>query len=249
MSNGWSLSMSLISKHFGKLGDSLAEAIASFDPETATQVDRDRLAEQLRGFATKLAEARRKFDKEQKEADELRVLIANDEKAAEILIGKFEAGQIDEATLNMFADELESNKARLPQEEAEANDAKELVTALEDLFRTIEKQLADFDTNAKKAINDLNRAKAEKERQELRQQNQEQLRALKTGLSGSSTALGALAKKAEKERVAADAAKIVADSGQKDVDKSNAVEEARKIAAGTSTQTMSAVDRLRGLSK
>ena len=36
MGKGWSLSVSLISKHFGKLGDTLAEAIASFDPETAT---------------------------------------------------------------------------------------------------------------------------------------------------------------------------------------------------------------------
>lgn len=249
MSKGWKLSVALVSKHFGKLGDALAEAIANFDPETATEVDRDRLADQLRSFAVKLAEARRKFDKEQKEAVELRELIANDEKAAEILIQKFESGDIDEATLNMFADELEANKARLPLEESEANDAKELVDALEELFKTVEKQLADFDANAKKAISELNRAKAEKERQELRQQNQEQLRAMKTGLGSTSTALGALGKRAEKIRVEADAARIMADSGQKEVDKSNAVEEARKIAAGTSTKTVSAVDRLRGLSK
>ena len=249
MGKGWSLSVSLISKHFGKLGDSLAEAIASFDPETATEVDRDRLADKLREFAGKLAQARRSFEKEQKEADDLRALIANDEKAAEVLIQKFEAGQLDEETLNAFADELEINKARLPQEEAEAKDAKELVEALEKLFKTVEKQLADFDAHAKKAINALKMAQADKERQELRQQQQSELRNLKSGLSGTSTALGALSKKAEKLKTEAEAARIIADSGQKDVDRSNAVEEARKIAAGTAPKATSAVDRLRNMSK
>ncbi len=249
MANGWSLSVALISKHFGKLGDSLAEALANFDPETATQVDRDKLADKLRGFATKLAEARTTYSKEKKEADDLRELIANDERAAAVLIAKFEAGEITEDVLTMFADELEANKAKLPQEESEAQDAKDLLDAIEDLFRTVEKQLADFDANAKKALNELNRAKAEKERALLRQENQEQIKAMTAGLKNTSTALGALGKKAAALKIEADAANILAESGQKDIDKAKAVDEARKIAAGTVTPKLSAADRLRGLTK
>ena len=47
----WGLTARLINKHFGALGDKIAEAIAGFDPETATEADRDRLAATLREAA------------------------------------------------------------------------------------------------------------------------------------------------------------------------------------------------------
>ena len=45
--SGWNLTFALVKKQVGVLGDNLATAIASFDPETATEVDRDRLKENL----------------------------------------------------------------------------------------------------------------------------------------------------------------------------------------------------------
>lgn len=246
--SGWKLSAALIGKHFGKLGESISEALASFDPETATEVDRDNLQAKLREIATRLAEARRKYAAEQKEAVDLAALIANDEKAAEILIAKFEKGQIDEATLNEFASNLESQKARLPGEQQEALEAKELLDTLQEILGTIEQRLSDFDRHAKEALRAIDLAKAEKERQDLRQSQQAELARLRTGLVGASTALGALASKAEKLRVEADAAKIVADIGQKPVDRANAVDEARRIAAGAADlQSESPVARLRRL--
>lgn len=246
--SGWKLSAALLVKQISALGDTVAQALASFDPETATQVDRDNLVAKLREVATKLAEARRKYEVEKKEADDLAALIAQDEKAAAVLIAKFEAGQIDEATLNEFANNLEDMKARLPAEQQDATDAKELVDTLQSILDTIEKKLADFDANAKKALRAIEQAKADKERQDLRLQNQEELRALKSGLGSTSTALGALNKKAEQLRVAADATAIQADIGQKPIDRLNAVEEARRIAAGaTAPAAESAADRLRRL--
>ena len=50
-SNGCGLTARRISKHFGALGDRVSEAIANFDPETATEADRDRLADSLRSTA------------------------------------------------------------------------------------------------------------------------------------------------------------------------------------------------------
>ena len=79
MSNtsGWSLTARLISKHFGVLGDKLSETIANFDPETATEADRDRLQSTLRETAQKLAAARASFNKEHQDVVNLQNLIAN----------------------------------------------------------------------------------------------------------------------------------------------------------------------------
>ncbi|KVP75285.1 hypothetical protein [Burkholderia ubonensis] len=246
--SGWKLSAALFLKQISSLGDTVAQALASFDPETATEVDRDNLVAKLREVATKLAEARRKYEVEKKEADDLATQIANDEKAAAILISKFEAGQVDEATLNEFANNLEAMKARLPGEQQDAVDAKELVDTLESILKTIEQRLADFDANAKRALQAIAQAKADQERQSLRLEHQQELNSLKSGLGSTSTALGALNKKAEQLRVQADATAIQADIGQKPIDRQNAVEEARRIAAGNAAPAAeSAADRLRRL--
>lgn len=246
--SGWKLASSLLLKQVSSLGDSIASALATFDPVTATEVDRDNLKAKLREVATKLAEARHKYDAEKKEADDLAAQIAQDEKAAAILIAKFDAGQIDEATLNEFANNLEAMKARLPGEQHDVTDAKELVDTLQGIVNTVEQKLADFDANAQKALRAIAQAKADQDREQLRLQSQEEMRTLKAGLGSTSTALGALNKQAEKLRVQADASRTLADIGQKPLDRQNAVEEARRIAAGTATPAAeSAADRLRRL--
>lgn len=246
--SGWKLSAAMLVKQIGKLGDTLAESLAAFDPETATEVDRDKLKAQLREVALRQAEARRAYSKEQKEVDDLAAQIATDEKAAERLIAKLEAGQVDEATITEFADNLEVMKARLPAEQQDAAQAKELVDTLDEILRTIEQKLADFDRHAQAALRAIAQAKAEKERQELRAKQQAEMQNLRSGLGGASSALGALNKKASRLQVEADAAKTVADIGQKPLDRANAVEEARRIAAGDAPAAAeSAADRLRRL--
>lgn len=246
--SGWKLTAALLVKQISALGDSVATTLAGFDPETATEVDRDNLKAKLQEVALKLAEARRKYQTEKDEYDALAAQIAQDEAAAAVLIAKFEAGDLDEAILTEFANNLETMKARLPGEEQDALDAKALVDTLQDILNTIEKNLADFDAAAKKALQAIAQAKADKEREELRQQNQAQLTAMKSGLGSASTALGALSKKAAELRVEADAAATITAIGQKPIDRANAVEEARRIAAGTATPAAeSAADRLRRL--
>ena len=123
-SNGWGLTARLIQKHFGVLGDKLSETIANFDPETATEADRDRLQESLRASATKLAQARSAFNKEHDDVVKLQTLIATDQKATETLAQRLAAGTITEATVTLFCDELEANKAKLPTELQQEADAK-----------------------------------------------------------------------------------------------------------------------------
>lgn len=244
--DGWKVSLALVGKYFGKAGDGLAEALASFDPETASELDRDRLEEKLREVATKLAQARRDFDREQKEADDLRSAIARDEKAALILIDKLASGAVDEATVAAFADELEAEKARLPQEEAEAAQAKEVVKTIGEILGVVESRLADFDRKSKEIRRQLAQAKADEERAKLQQERARELKNLAGGIGADSGALGALARQAEKARVAADAAAIMGEGARKEADRAGAVAAARAAAEGTGASAgESAADRLR----
>ncbi|MBA9859158.1 hypothetical protein [Ralstonia insidiosa] len=244
--SGWNLTFALVKKQVGALGDSLATAIASFDPETATQVDRDRLKENLHQVALKLAAAKQKNEAAQQAATALETSIATDKKAAETLLAKFEAKQVDETMLNEFAANLEADQARLPGMQQDAAAAQHLVDSLQEVLGMIEKNLNEFDAKAKAAIRTLDQAKADQQRAETQQQQQQELSQLRAGAGGTSTGLAALSRAADKARVEADAAQTIADIGQKPIDRANLVDEARRIAGGaTPAATESAADRLR----
>ncbi|SFU43537.1 hypothetical protein [Pseudoduganella namucuonensis] len=246
-SNGWGLTARLISKHFGALGDRVSEAIANFDPETATEADRDRLADTLRGTAQKLAAARSSFEKERQDVVKLRELIASDERAAETLGDRLAAGKISESTINLFCDELEANKARLPTEEQEAADAEEYMSELQKIVDALSKQLADFDAAAKKAMQALATANAQRDLQHVRAERQEQLNGLR-GLQGNSSALNALTRRAQNVSNEAAGMKIVADIGQRPLDQAAELDAIRRSAANPGTAGESALDRLKRLS-
>jgi hypothetical protein len=249
MSNasGWGLTARLISKHFGVLGDRISEAIANFDPETATEADRDRLAATLRETAQVLAQARSSFEKEHKDVVNLRNLIANDEKATETLAERLAAGTISEATVTMFCDELEANKSRLPQEIQEEADAKAYMDELQKIIDALSKQLAEFDAQAKKALQALAAAKAQKDLQEMRMERQAQLSGL-SGMKGNSTALNALTRRAQAVSNEAEGLRIVADIGQKPLDQAAELDAIRKSVSQADTAGETTLERLKRLS-
>lgn len=246
-SNGWGLTARLISKHFGVLGDRVSEAIANFDPETATEADRDRLADTLRSTAQKLAAARASFDKEHADVVKLRNLIATDEKATETLAERLAAGKISEATINMFCDELEANKARLPQEIQEEADAQQYMDELQKIVDALSKQLADFDAAAKKALQALATAKAQKDLQAIRTERQSQLAGL-SGLQGNSSALEALTRRAQTVANEAAGMRIVADIGQRPIDQAAEIDAIRKSVSQADTAGETTLERLKRLS-
>ncbi|NIE55535.1 MULTISPECIES: hypothetical protein [unclassified Burkholderia] len=248
--SGWKLVSSLLAKHVGTVGDRLAQQIAAFDPETATQVDRDNLQAKLHEVAVKLAEAKQKSNKAQTAAAELKASIDGDVKASVVLIDKFEKQEINEATLTQFTDDLERRKRDLPQREAEADSARQLVETLQEILRTVETQLNEFDAKARAAMADLAQAQADRERAQLMQQQQDELNRLRASTGSASTGLGALQAAAAQARVTADAAQTVASIGQKPLDQQAAVEEARRIAAGgAAAGSESVIDRLRRISQ
>lgn len=246
-SNGWGLTARLISKHFGVLGDRVSEAIANFDPETATEADRDRLADTLRSTAQKLAAARASFDKEHADVVKLRNLIATDEKATETLGERLAAGKISEATINMFCDELEANKARLPQEIQEEADAQQYMDELQKIVDALSTQLSDFDAAAKKALQALATAKAQKDLQAIRTERQSQLAGL-SGLQGNSSALEALTRRAQTVANEAAGMRIVADIGQRPLDQAAEIDAIRKSVSQADTAGETTLERLKRLS-
>ncbi|MFA9215786.1 MAG: hypothetical protein ACEQSK_01650 [Sphingomonadaceae bacterium] len=246
-SNGWGLTARLISKHFGVLGDRVSEAIANFDPETATEADRDRLADSLRNAAHKLAAARSAFDKEQADVVRLRQLIATDEQAAGTLAERLAAGQIAEATITLFCDELEANKARMPQELQEEADARQYMDELQTIVDALSKQLADFDAAAKKALQQLATARAQQDLQQLRAERQSQLAGL-TGLRGNSSALNALTRRAQNLSNEAAGLRIVNDIGQRPLQQAAELEAIRRSVSQPSGGPESALARLQRLS-
>ncbi|MBC3920907.1 hypothetical protein H8L32_25810 [Undibacterium sp. CY18W] len=245
--NGWGLTARLISKHFGALGDKVSEAIANFDPETATEADRDRLAATLRETAQKLAAARSSFDKEHMDVVRLRELIANDEKATATLADRLASGKISEATVSLFCDELEANKARLPVEMQEEADAQEYMNELQKIVDAFSKQLADFDAAAKKALQNLAAAKAQKDLQQLRVERQEQLSNLSV-MQSHSTALNALTRRAQNVSNEAAGLRIVADITQKPLDQAAEIDAIRKSVAQGDTTGETTLERLKRLS-
>jgi chromosome segregation ATPase len=245
--NGWGLTARLISKHFSALGDKVSEAIASFDPETATEADRDRLAGALRDVAQKLAAARSAFEREHADVEKLRTLIANDEKASATLAERLASGKIAEATVNLFCDELEANKAKLPVEIQQEDDAKAYMEELQKIVDAFSAQLADFDRAAKQALQTLATANAQKELQTLRAERQEQLADL-NGLQSHSTALNALTRRAQTVSNEAAGMKIVADIGQKPLDQAAEIDAIRKSVSEPEPQGETALQRLQRLS-
>jgi len=246
-SNGWGLTARLISKHFGVLGDRVSEAIANFDPETATEADRDRLADSLRSTAQKLAAARASFEKERTDVVKLRELIATDEKATGTLAERLAAGKISEATITLFCDELEANKARMPQEEQEEADAKQYMDELQTIVDALAKQLSEFDAAAKKAMQQLAAAKAQQDLQQVRAERQSELAGL-SGMRGNSSALNALTRRAQVVSNEAAGMRIVNDIGQRPIDQAAEIDAIRRSVNTPALGAESALERLQRLS-
>lgn len=244
--NGWGLSARLVAKHLGGLGDAFAEALASFDPETATEADRDALQEKLLTLGKKFAEARALFEKEHDDVVKLQTLIAGDTAVAETLMARLAKGEVSEATVNLFCDELEANKADLPVQQQEETDAKAFMGQLKEIFDSMSEQLASFDKRATEAKRAMATAKAQNDLQGMRMERQAELSDL-SYLKSHSTALDALSKKAAKMSAEAEGMKMVTDINQAPIDRANEVAALRKsITAGPAESTADRLKRLSG---
>ena len=250
--SGWGLTARLVSKHFGALGDTVARAIAGFDPETATQADRDGLADKLRAAAQKLAQARADFARESADMARISKLVDDDTAAAQALAQRMKAAEDPgqradlERQVNMLLDDVEANRAKLGTEKQQVVDAEAFRDEVQQIVDMLAGQLEAFDDNARSARQQLEQARAEKDLQALRLSQQQTLAGLR-GLSGTGTALDALTRKAQQISASAEGDKIVADIGQKPADRAAELDAIRKSATGSQHEdTLARLERLSG---
>lgn len=245
VSSGWTLTGRLITKHLGALGSSIASMIANFDPETATQADRDALASRLRDVAARHAKAFSEWQKEERDVTELKARIDTDKQVASQLSERLAAGSVSEDMVNMFLDELQDAQTRLPQEEAEASDAKAFLDDLKSLVDQMSEQLAQFDAHALKVQRDLARAKAAHEQQALRAQQQAEVRAM-AGKDGASSGLAALQARAAKLQQQAEGLRVVNDVEDRPAKAQKELDQLRSsVLSGSTGAKPSAAERLK----
>ena len=245
--SGWALSARLMSTHFAVLGERVWEAIASFDPETATPADRDQLAEFLRTNAQVLASARASYVKEHAELDRLRVLIANDEKATGRLAERLAAGTIAEVTVTMFCDALEANKARLPPALQADADARAQMAELQKMIDALSRHLAHFDIRASKTTQALAAADAQNRLPEPGVEGRKELAGL-PGMKDDWPALHALPRRARSVPSQAAGLNVTTDWNQKPFDQAARIAAICNAVSAFQTAGETALQRLQRLS-
>ncbi len=243
--SSWGLLGNLVTKHIDKLGQTMSEVIAGWDPETATEVDRDRLANSLREAATELEIARQSYNKEHNDVVNLKKTIEDDTRSLVELEKHIAAGTISEASANTFLDNLEKSKTRLVIEEKEEKNALEFMETVKKVVETFSEALADFDRRAKEKIQEMEQAKQECDLEKMKAEQQKEINSLTGGVKVGSSALNALANKAAKMRAEAAGIKAVAEVTQAPLNKEKEIENIRKSFAQPATET--AMERLKRL--
>jgi hypothetical protein len=245
---------SLLGRLFGaqvdQAGESLVGALVAFDPETATQVDRDALAEKIQNVARKFAAAKQDYDKEQNDVVVKQAQINDYLTTLDIMVGQLERQEITQAVFDDFYAGIEEAQAQLPQEIEEANEAKAVKDELDDILKILTQQLNSFDQVTTKALRDVKLAESQVQKEQLKAERQAELSNLKSGLGAESTAVRKLQEIAKKAKIEAEAAKTVREITTKPVsqdEKMAAMMAQAKQAGVPAASTMSAAERVAAL--
>ncbi|MCX7066557.1 MAG: hypothetical protein NTW85_02500 [Methylococcales bacterium] len=245
---------SLLGRLFGaqvdQAGESLVGALVAFDPETATEVDRDALAEKIQGVARKFAEAKQDYDKEQNDVVVKQAQIDEYLATLDVMVGQLERQEISQAAFDGFFAGIEESQAQLAQEVEEATEAKAVKDELDDILKILTQQLNDFDKVTTKALRDMKLAESQVEKEKLKTERQAELSNLKSGLGADSTAVRKLQEIAKKAKIEADAAKTVREitaKPQTQAEKMEAMMAQAKQASAPAVNPMSAAERVAAL--
>lgn len=245
---------SLLGRLFGaqvnQAGESLVGALVSFDPETATQVDRDALADKIQEVARKFAAAKQDYDKEQNDVVVKQNQINEYLATLDVMVGQLERQEIPQTVFDDFFAGIEESQAQLAQEQEEATEAKAVKDELDEILKILTQQLNDFDRVTSKALRDVKLAESQVEKEKLKADRQAELANLKNGMGAESTAVKKLQEIAKKAKIDAEAAKTVREitaKPQTQEEKMAALVAQAKQAAAPAASTISAADRVAAL--
>jgi hypothetical protein len=245
---------SLLGRLFGAqvdhAGDSLVGALVAFDPETATEVDRDALHEKIQNVAKKFAAAKQDYDKEQNDVVVKQAQINEYLASLDVMVAQLERQEISQGVFDDFYAGIEEAQVQLVQEQEEAAEAKAVKDELDDILKILTSQLNDFDKITSKALRDVKLAESQLEKEQLKADRQNELANLKKGIGAESTAVRKLQEIANKAKIDAEAAKTVREitaKPQSQEEKMAEIMAKAKQNAAPATSTLSAAERVAAL--
>ncbi|MDR3568883.1 MAG: hypothetical protein P4L43_12715 [Syntrophobacteraceae bacterium] len=202
----------LFKKHAENAITSVQQFLVTIDPETATEAQIAEFSDQLSKASLELAKARADYQRDVREADDIAALYEQRLQAATILDRQnSEASDPEQkaslsASLSKLVAMLEQMKPDVEREKQEVQDARLM---MEDLTKFVEESaeaLKQARARLDHAKTEMRRAELEKERSEKRARTAEVLAGIKKDSGTFNVALDAMQKKADTDRLKADAA-------------------------------------------
>lgn len=201
-----------------KINQDFKVALLKADFDTMTEAQLDELEETLNDATKELADAKRSFDKEVAEADQIEAAYQKKLKAAELLEAKVAAEENPdtkasiEASLTSLLAELEEMVPEVEREAQEADDAKRDVEELTELVNTAASNLK----NARKRLTGMKRELDRAERDEAKAKKRADNAAVIAGIKKQTDSMGGvfdtLQGEIDKKKTSAESARIKAES-------------------------------------
>lgn len=237
-----------------KVGQSIVQILASWDPETASKAELEQMEKRLNTLVQEVAEARLVYRKEQEEANAITALYNQRLKAAEIL-----QTRLSEAPDNAETDKaltelvrlLEEMQPEIEIEEQEAVEAKAFMEELEEVATLSAEKLKTAKKSLTKAVQDMKRAKVREERAAESSEHAAKLAGLREESDQLGSALSAMRKNADDSNAKAEAAQMKAKllGPSKAERESSLIGEAMKEAGGQPQAAASISSRLAALKR
>lgn len=210
----------------GKLGDNITTALVKFDPETASQVEIDNMAQHSRELANRVAEAESKEEEDHKKVTLLNAQLTRTAQAAQILGQQLQAAQttgnqVVVASLTGQLTPLLSQLEQIGGDEGDGSKSGTLFDANQDHVAS-EADLHEWQqvhagtvaalttarSRLERAKSDMQHASQQEARAREKQAQVERDAGLKRGLDTGSVALSAMQQAAEESKKRARAATI-----------------------------------------
>ena len=189
------------------------EAIVRWDPKSATEAELRTMEQNLDQLGLQVAQARASWEKEKKEADAITTLSHQRMAAAEQIQNQLNA-ETDpgrkaalERSLETLVALLEQMAPDIERETQDATDAQDFLQTLEKTYQEAGSKLKAARSELERAQRDMSRAEQQRMMASRQAEAARQAAGLASATTGLNVALKAMQDRAQKDLVAADAAK------------------------------------------
>jgi chromosome segregation ATPase len=201
----------LIGVKFDKAAQAGVEALVRWDPKSASEAEMRTMEQHLDDLGREVAQARRSYDNENKEAEAIQILSQQRMSAAEQLQDKVEA-ETDptrkvalEKSLETLVSMLETMAQEVDREKTEALDAKNFLEMLEQTYAEAGGKFTSARSALEQAQRDMGRAAQQREQADRQAESARRAAGLASSTSSLTVALKAMQDAASKDMVSADA--------------------------------------------